>query len=259
MYEEEQMKALHEVFDPSLPRLGPGDDASTLKAVNIVRSAMIRQGRSRQAALRILDLGCGNGAQTIQLAKHVDGTILAVDNYQPYLDELRRRAEAEGVSGKIGTRPKDMAAMKPEDGPFDLIWSEGALFCMGFRNGIALCRQLLAPDGFLGATELCWLKPEPPEACRKYLTEVYPDILDVDGNLAAFAACGYRHVDHFALPESAWRDKYYTPLAERLPGLRQRAGGNPRTTAMIELVESEIEMYRKFHDYFGYAFFVMQR
>ena len=33
---QESLRYLYEVFDPSLPRLGPGDDASTARALEIL-------------------------------------------------------------------------------------------------------------------------------------------------------------------------------------------------------------------------------
>ncbi len=122
MDEQEQMQFFYEIFDASLPRLGPGDDASTRKALDML---LTTRPQRKDAKLRILDIGCGNGAQTIQLAKYADGTITAVDNHKPFLDELQRRAEAESLSEKIELCLKDMRALGIEMGSFDLIWAEG--------------------------------------------------------------------------------------------------------------------------------------
>lgn len=155
MDQQEQLQFFYEIFDASLPRLGPGDDGSTSKALDMLLSARLqRSGAPELTQLRILDIGCGNGAQTIQLANQTNGTILAVDNHRPFLDELERRAEAEGVSKKITVCLKDMRALGMQDGPFDLIWSEGALYIMGFGKGLATCHNLLRPGGLLAASEI---------------------------------------------------------------------------------------------------------
>ncbi|MEN6439252.1 MAG: methyltransferase domain-containing protein [Syntrophobacter sp.] len=99
--------------------------------------------------------------QTIQSAKHLDGTIVAVDNDEQYLTQLRRRAVAEGVSDKIRTCLSDMREFTMGEGVFDLIWSEGALLVMGFLEGLAACRKLLAPDGLMAASELTWFRTDP--------------------------------------------------------------------------------------------------
>jgi SAM-dependent methyltransferase len=259
---DEQMQFFYEIFDPSLPRLGPGDDASTAKALGEVLSAVHHREVSPNptpAELRILDLGCGTGAQTIQLAKHTDGTILAVDNHQPYLDELRRRAEAEGVSGRIKTWLRDMGALDLDEESFDVIWSEGALYCMGFREGLAACHRLLVPNGCLAVTELCWLKPSPPAECHEFFMAGYPPMADVEANLAAIRACGFTILDHFILPGLAWWDPYYGPLELRLQGFRERYAQDPQRLEVVELIQKEIDIRRRYADYYGYVFYVMRR
>ena len=90
MYENTQMAFLYEIFDAGLPRLGPGDAHTTRKALDMLLAKSLKPAAgSASAGMRVLDLGCGNGAQTIALAQAIAGTILAVDNHQPFLDELR--------------------------------------------------------------------------------------------------------------------------------------------------------------------------
>jgi cyclopropane fatty-acyl-phospholipid synthase-like methyltransferase len=207
----------------------------------------------------VLDLGCGTGPQTLVLARHLDGEILAIDHQQSNLDALRRRANAEALSGKIVTRLDDMRTIAFADASFDVIWSEGALFIMGFREGLARCRPWLAEDGFLAVTKLCWYRPDPPSECRQWLEGVYPAITETEGNLAAMRDCGYTVVDHFRLPESAWRDEYYAPMEARLTMLRRQYAGDAERLDMIGLIQTEIENYRKYSAYYGYIFYVLRR
>lgn len=258
MAEREQTEFFHQIFDASLPRLGPGDDASTKRALDALLSAGLLHGKaSTSAPWRILDIGCGNGPQTIQLAKHTPGTILATDNHQPFLDELDRRARAAGVRDKIRISLRDMHTLTADDGPFDLIWSEGALFVMGFRQGVAMCRSLLAPGGGLAASEVCWLRPDPPAECREFFAGIYPAMADVDANLAALRACGYEVIDHLILPESAWWEPFYLPLQNRLRMLRGRCAGDSGKLALIESLEKEIDIYRRYCAYYGNVLFAM--
>lgn len=250
----------YEIFDASLPRLGPGDEASTLKALNLLRSARPRRNdQTTGRTTRILDLGCGNGTQTIVLARHTDGSILAIDNHQPVLDELQRRAAAAGVSERIHVSLRDMRSLEKSDGPYDLIWSEGALFVMGFREGLAACHELLAPGGGLAVSELAWLRPDPPAECRQFFATVYPALADIETNLGVIRACGYEILGHFPQPESAWWEPFYHPLEARLRSLRARRAGEAEKLSLIEQIQKEIDIYRQYSAFYGNVFFVMRR
>ena len=255
MNDTEQMAFFYEIFDATLPRLGPGDDGSTRQALRRLLKAMAKHD---SVNLSILDIGCGNGAQTLALAKAINGTIVAVDNHQPYLDELQHRAAAQGVADKIRPYLKDMGDLDLAEDRFDLIWSEGALYHMGFAKGLAACHQLLAPDGGLAVSELCWLRSDVPARCRQFFQQEYPPMTDIDANIAAITACGYDLVNHFVLPESAWMTSYYQPLEERLTQFRQRYSHDPQRILLIDSIQMEIDLYRSYARYYGYIFFLMR-
>jgi ubiquinone/menaquinone biosynthesis C-methylase UbiE len=245
----------YEIFDPSLPRLGPGDASLTRKAFEMLPESFRQSGRE----IRALDIGCGTGVPTIELAKHIDGTIVAVDNHQPYLDELQRRAEAAGVSEKIEARLGSMFQLDMEDGSFDLIWSEGALYIMGIRDALTMCHRLLKPGGCLGVSHMVWFKPDPPEPCRQFLEAECSFLVDLDTSLAMMEECGYEVLGHFSLSESCWLDNFYDPLESRVRWLREKYGDtDPEKTALFESIEKEIEIYRDYGSYYGYEFFLLK-
>ena len=82
---------------------------------------------------------------------------------------------------------------------------------------------------------------------------------DVQAILTAFRACGYDPTGHFTLPDAAWWENYYTPLKAKLPSFRERYAGDPAASGVIEVTEREIEMRRRFPDWYGYEFFVARR
>lgn len=92
-------------------------------------------GRSRH--LKIADIGCGTGASTTLLPKELDAEITAVDFLPEFLDELQTRAKDHGVAEKITTLSCSMDALPFSDEEFDVIWSEGAIYNMGFENGVS--------------------------------------------------------------------------------------------------------------------------
>ena len=142
-----------------LPREGPGDDCSTERAFRTVI------GLPKNS--RILDIGAGPGASSLVLARSSAGKVTAVDRHQPFLVELERRAREAGLAERITTLNASMSRLPFEDTSFDLIWSEGAIYMMGFRQGLTYWRRFLSPNGYIAVTEPCWLKKEIPDEARR--------------------------------------------------------------------------------------------
>lgn len=195
----------------------------------------------------------------MQLAGGTAGAILALDNHRPYLDELNRRAGTLGFTATIETRLGDMQALTLDRESSDLVWSEGAVYVMGFQNGLESCFRLLVPGGFIAVTELCWLRPGAPAECRAFFGDEYPAMVDVETNLAFIERCGCELLWHFTLPESAWWEPYYLPLEARLQELRGGHAADSEKLEMVEWVQSDIEMYRENSDFYCCVFFMMRR
>ena len=142
---------------------------------------------------------------------------------------------------------------------FDIIWSEGALYFMGFQNGLKRCHQLLKDKGYLAVTELVYTVPHPPKAVIKYLTSEYPDIRNIETNIKTIDKEGFNLISNFTLPESAWLNRYYLPMEKELPRLNKKYQENEIALAVFEGFTNEVNMYRKNSNYYGYEFFVMQK
>ncbi len=233
-----------------LPREGPGNRKSTAKAVAMC-------GPLPQDA-RILDLGCGPGQQTMDLAGLLpDATIIAIDNHGPFVDEANRRAKAMGVNDRVKAEVGDMAALDYPPASFDLIWSEGAAYSMGVEAALKAWRPLLKPAGRLALSEAVWLKGDPPEDLRRVWDEEYPDMRDIPACRDLVASCGYRLLGDFVLPDKAWWDDYYTPKLARIETLRETYAGDDFAQTVLDEAVEETTMHRTYSHYYGYVFLVM--
>lgn len=250
------LQYIYKILDPSMPRLGIGNSESTKNALNMVLPVINRE---KKGSLRVLDIGCGYGAQTMELAAHVNGIITAIDNHQPFLDELQRRAERNNLSDKIRPCLGDMNNLGMEKESFDIVWAEGSLYHAGFERGLGICRDLLVPGGGLGASELSWLRPDPPEECRKFFADIYPDIVDIESNLDTFRNNGFDIIGHFTLPDAAWWEPFYHPLEKRLAVLREQYASDQDWIEVLDSFQHEIDIYSRYSKYYGYVFFVMKR
>jgi ubiquinone/menaquinone biosynthesis C-methylase UbiE len=232
-----------------LPREGPGDNASTRRALSYLELPK---------APLLLDVACGPGMQTIELARAVDCWIAALDMHRPFLDEVDRRAVAAGLDDRIAAVRGSMAAMPFADASFDAIWCEGALYMLGWETALRQWRRLLRPRGYIAATHPCWLTGAIPSGARALWQDESFEMRTIEADLEVIAHAGYLPVAHFLLPSSAWWDDYYGPIEAKLPALRARYHHEPAARRRIEEAEREIDVYRRYGDSYGYVFFVLR-
>jgi SAM-dependent methyltransferase len=250
MFDDKFWKHFYEIYE-AIPRQGPGDRESTERALRLLPT--LTPGK------RILDIGCGSGTQTIDLARATEAQIVAVDNHPPFVAQLATRAEELQLDGRITAQVEDMNDLPFADGSFDVIWSEGAIFIMGFTKGLAAWRRLLAPGGYLVVSEFCWFCEDPPAELKTIFMDEGFEAGDVAARRRAITATGYRLLDDFTLPEVGWWENYYVPLGERLEQFRESHAGDDEALAVAARSQNEIDLYRKYPGAFGYVFFIMQR
>ena len=77
-------------------RQGPGSHDDTIRALKLT-------GIDFSENLNIADIGCGSGAQTLDLATFTKGHIVGVDLFPEFLEKLRNRAAEKGLSKRIET------------------------------------------------------------------------------------------------------------------------------------------------------------
>jgi SAM-dependent methyltransferase len=233
-----------------LPRQGPGDAASTLKALALVPDV--------GPETRVLDLGCGTGLQTRLLAQHSPARFVAIDNHPPFVQELSGYAKASGLADRLEAHVADMHHLDFPPGSFDVIWCEGAIWVVGFDAGLRAWRRLLVPGGHLAVTEVCWTRSDPPPECRAFWAQEYPAIRDVSALLTTAGECGYETVGHFTLPPSSWWDDYYAPLQRNLTEFRERHRAEIDAQDLADHVQREIDMWHRYSQFYSYEFLVLR-
>jgi ubiquinone/menaquinone biosynthesis C-methylase UbiE len=230
-------------------RQGPGSPRVTKKAIELT-------GLLGQKNLRIADIGCGTGGQTLTLASHLDGKISAVDLFPEFLEILSVRASEKGLNKRITPVEASMDKLPFGDNIFDLIWSEGAIYIMGFEKGIALWKRHLKTGGILALSDITWTTDTRPEELEQFWERECPEIDTVSAKLEILENQGFEIIGHFVLPEDCWIDHYYLPLQESYSSFLERQGQSKEAIELIANDRSEFEMYMKYKQYYSYDFYI---
>lgn len=233
-------------------RQGPGGDDETKRAMELA-------GLDRSRLLKIADVGCGTGASTILLAKELDADITAVDFLPEFLDELQTRASDCGVADRITPLNCSMDALPFQEGEFDVIWSEGAVYNMGFEAGVSAWRRFLKPGGKLIVSEITWLSATRPTELQSHWEAEYPEIDVVSAKIGILERHGYSPQAYFVLPVHCWLDNYYRPMQARFEAFLERHGASDEAVAIVEAEQHEISLYEKYRDYYSYGVYVAKK
>ncbi|MCD8103371.1 MAG: class I SAM-dependent methyltransferase [Alistipes sp.] len=235
-------------FFKRLHRQGPGSPEATRLAAGFIGPL--------GPDAEIADLGCGTGGQTLTLARSFEGTITGIDLFPGFIDIFNRNMVREGLSDRVRGIVGSMDDLPFGEGTLDLIWSEGAIYNIGFGNGLRLWNRYLRPGGYVAVTEAAWLTPERPGEIQRFWDENYPRIDTIGNQLREMEEAGYQVVAHFILPEECWRENYFHPHRAAHESFLKEYPGNQAAEDFIGMQKHEQELYEKYHEYYGYVFYI---
>lgn len=250
-FDDPHQRAVFFELHQGLPREGPGSRSCTRRALERVGPL--------PSEPEILDIACGPGMQTLDLALLLPrARITAVEQHPGFVEEARRRVHAQGWDDRVEVREGDMRALPFAPASFDLVWCEGGAYIMGLTEALRAWAPLMRDQGRLALTEIAWLRDDVPAGLRRGWEADYPAMTDIDGCRARIRDTGFALIDDFVLPDSAWWKDYYGPMEARLDQMSRAHAGDPVAMRVLQGERDEIEMYRELGSYYGYVFFVMK-
>ena len=235
----------------SLPRQGPGDAKSLQKAYKKLQGL--------PAHPNILDVGCGTGGQTLELASISVGNITAIDNHRPFIEILKKKAVKAGYKERIKCIVKDMKVMDFAKESFDLIWCEGAAYFMGIGNALSAWKPFLRTGGYVVISELVWFKKDAPREARDFFQNEYPKMKYYNNIFPVFKNSGYKKIAYFALPRQSWWVNYYLPIMKKIEEISPDYSGDKNAKKVFDIFLLEMDMYRRYSEFYGYGFYIMRK
>jgi len=251
----EKNKSIHE-FDFSLiceyfsnlERQGPGSPEVTLKALSFVDNLTEQS--------HIADIGCGTGGQTMVLAQHAPGQVTGIDLFPEFIDLFNARAQKLSLHNRVKGVVASMDDLPFDKESLDLIWSEGAIYNIGFKQGLREWRKFLKKDGYLAVTEASWFTEERPQEIQQFWEDAYPKMDTIPRKVMQMQEAGYMPVASFILPENCWTDHFYVPQEKAREKFLEKYRGNKTAEEFIATERQEEQLYARYKAYYGYVFYI---
>ncbi len=232
----------------NIERQGPGSPEATLKALSFIDNL------NNESS--IIDVGCGTGGQTMVLAQNAPGNFKGLDMFPKFIDLFNANAKMnnlqERVKGIVGT----MMELPYKDEEFDLIWSEGAIYNIGFEKGVNYWNRFLKKGGYIAITEACWFTETRPEEINSFWNDAYPEIDTISNKMDQLQKAGYVPIASFILSENCWIENFYEPQSNIQEEFLKKHPGNQNAENLVEEMKHEVEMYNKYKEFYGYVFFI---
>lgn len=245
---EFDFKMIAEFFS-TLPQQGPGSDAMTMEAISSIDQTDIRH---------IADLGCGTGRQTVVLTqKFPQADIVAEDLLPEALEGLRQRIRREGISN-VYPLECAMDNLPFDKESLDLIWAEGSIYNIGFEKGLQYLHQFLRPSGYIALTDCVYLTNIKPDD-GGWLENNFTDIATIAEKVIQLETNGYSVQKSFALPSTCWTEDYYKPMIPAMEAFLKNNPDNPTARFFVDRLHEEMNHYKEYGDYYGYAFFIARK
>jgi SAM-dependent methyltransferase len=187
---------------------------------------------------RILDIGCGTGIPTLELARLSQGDIIGIDIDQPALDKFTKEIKGAGLTDRAQAANCSMLDMDFPDGSFDIIWSEGSIYAVGFEKGLRIWRRLLKPGGFM---------------------VIHDEQGNVREKLEKISICGYELLVYFTLSKETWWTEYFAPLEKLVNETPTKYPHNQSVLDEIQQARVELDMYKKYPERNSSVYFVMKK
>lgn len=248
-------KSIHD-FDVSMiceyflgvERQGPGSPGTSLKALSFIDN--LGDGS------RIADIGCGTGGQTMVLAQNVPGKITGVDFFPAFIDRFNSSAAGLNLQDRVRGTVGSMDDLKFGEGELDLLWSEGAIYNIGFERGLREWRRFLKTGGYIAVSEVSWFTGERPDEIEAFWADAYPEIDTIPNKTAILQEAGYIPTAIFVIPESDWTEHFYAPQEAARKVFLKKYAGNKAAEELIANQRYEEELYAKYKAYYGYVFYI---
>jgi SAM-dependent methyltransferase len=190
------------------------------------------------------------------LARHAPGQITGIDLFPGFIDLFNLNARKLDLQDSVRGMEGNMEKLPFREEELDLIWSEGAIYNIGFERGLKEWRKYLKTGAYIAVSEASWFTEELPAEIQMFWETEYPEIDTIPNKLAQMQKAGYVPVAAFILPEVCWTENFYDPQPAAQLSFLEKHAGNTLAEEFIANQRHEAQLYKKYKAYYGYAFYI---
>ncbi|MHC1776555.1 MAG: class I SAM-dependent methyltransferase [Lentimicrobium sp.] len=227
---------------------GPGSPEVTLKALSFIDNLT--------SGSRIADIGCGTGGQTMVLAHNAPGVITGIDLFPGFIDLFNRNAVKLNVHDRVKGIVGSMDNLPFENEELDLIWSEGAIYNIGFKRGLSEWKRFLKKGGYIAVTEISWFTLKRPAEIDRFWMDAYPEINTIPIKVDQLQKAGYTPIATFVLPENCWTENFYAPQVATQEAFVNKYPDNKTAGELVANQQHEALLYSRYKEFYGYVFYI---
>ena len=200
---------------------------------------------------QVCDAGCGPGGDLAALRQLVpEGRIDGFEMAPHFVDAARKRFAGD-PSVRIFAE-----SMEGLTGPYDLIWSAGAVYFLGVARALNAWRGALSDQGAVAFIHPCLFTDAPSKAALAFW-EAEPGGIETELTTRdEIAAVGWRVLAARPLSDAAWA-AYYEPIEARCDAL-EAAGVSEAVAAAIAAARKEASDWRTVARETGYMLYVVR-
>lgn len=200
---------------------------------------------------RVCDAGCGPGGDLAALRRLVpEGRVDGFETVAHFVEDARTRFAGE-ASVQI-----TQGSMEHLTGPYDLIWSAGAVYFLGVASALGAWRGALTETGAVAFSHPCLFTDTPSEAALAFWEAEPGNIGTETATRAEIACAGWEVLGSRRLADAAWL-AYYEPMLARCDAL-EAAGPGVAVAAAITAARKEASDWRAVAGETGYMLYVVR-
>lgn len=102
------------------------------------------------------------------LGQNISCQIIGVDIWNNFIEQFNQNALDKNLQNRVNGIVGTMESLPFEEEELDLIWSEGAIYNIGFERGMNEWKKYLKKGGYIAVTENTWFTDERPIEIQEF-------------------------------------------------------------------------------------------